>query len=200
MPQLFTGLVSEAPVGRLSGILRAASEFSGRGRVVRQRRRGATSLAPVQKGDAVPDFELPDEDGAPRRLSDLAASGPVVLFFYPAAMTPGCTAESCHFRDMKAEFEAAGAQPVGISADPVEKQKRFSDKHSFGFPLLSDPDGAIATLFGVRRRFTRLSPTKRATFLIGSDLCVIDVIQSEVRMNLHADRALQILRSRPAPA
>ena len=105
----------------------------------------------MEKGDLVPDFELPDEDGTPRKLSDLAASGPVVLFFYPAAMTPGCTAESCHFRDMKAEFEAVGAQRVGISADQVEKQKRFSDKHSFDFPLLSDPDGAVATQFGVRR-------------------------------------------------
>jgi peroxiredoxin len=180
-----------------------ATATSGhRGREIRlgQQSRGTASVLPVDKGDTVPDFELPDEEGTPRRLSDLAASGPVVLFFYPAAMTPGCTAESCHFRDMSAEFEAAGAQPVGISADPVEKQKRFTDKHSFGFPLLSDPDGSVATLFGVRRRFTRLSPTKRATFLIGTDLRVIDVIQSEVRMNLHADRALQILRARPAPA
>ena len=153
----------------------------------------------MQKGDLAPDFELPDEDGKPRRLSDLAASGPVVLFFYPAAMTPGCTAESCHFRDMKAEFEAVGAQRVGISADQVEKQKRFSDKHSFDYPLLSDPDGAVATQFGVRRKFTKLSPTKRATFIIGPDLRVIDVIQSEVRMNVHADRALESLKAAARP-
>ena len=150
----------------------------------------------MEKGDLVADFELPDEDGVPRKLSDLAAAGPVVLFFYPAAMTPGCTAESCHFRDMKAEFEAVGAQRVGISADQVEKQKRFSDKHSFDFPLLSDPDGAVATQFGVRRKVHQiLSPTKRATFIIGPDLRVIDVIQSEVRMNVHADRALEILKA-----
>jgi len=127
-------------------------------------------------------------------LSDLAAGGPVVLFFYPAAMTPGCTAESCHFRDMKAEFEAVGARRVGISADAVEKQKRFSDKHSFDYPLLSDPDGAVATQFGVRRRFTMLSPTKRSTFVIGPDLRVIDVIQSEMRFSHHADRALEVLK------
>ena len=149
----------------------------------------------MDTGALAPDFELPDEDGNPRKLSDLAANGPVVLFFYPAAMTPGCTAESCHFRDMKAEFDAVGAQRVGISADQVEKQKRFSDKHSFDYPLLSDPDGAVATQFGVRRRFTKLSPTKRATFVIGPDLRVIDVIQSEVRMNVHADRALEALRA-----
>ncbi|MGH9079793.1 MAG: peroxiredoxin [Acidimicrobiales bacterium] len=152
----------------------------------------------MQPGDQAPDFELPDEDGTARRLSELAASGPVVLFFYPAAMTPGCTAESCHFREMKAEFESAGAQRVGISADQVEKQKRFSDKHSFDYPLLSDPGGAVATQFGVRRRFTALSPTKRTTFVIGSDLKVIDVIKSEVRMNVHADRALAALKERSA--
>jgi len=152
----------------------------------------------MREGDVAPDFELPDENGTNRRLSDLLAGGPVVLFFYPAAMTPGCTAESCHFRDLKAEFEAVGAQRVGISADQVEKQKRFSDKHSFDYPLLSDPDGAVATQFGVRRRFTALSPTKRATFVIGTDRTVLAAIQSEVRMNVHADRALEALRARAA--
>ncbi|MDA8149134.1 MAG: peroxiredoxin [Actinomycetota bacterium] len=144
----------------------------------------------MQPGDPAPDFELPDENGTPRRLGDFLANGPVVLFFYPAAMTPGCTAESCHFRDLSAEFEAAGAQRVGISADPVEKQKRFSEKHTFDFPLLSDPDGAVATRYGVRRRFTALSPTKRATFVIAPDGRIASVIQSEVRMHVHADRAL----------
>src|ERR1700731_2021925 len=108
----------------------------------------------MQKGDQAPDFELPDEDGTPRKLSDLAANGPVVLFFYPAAMTPGCTAESCHFRDMKAEFEAVGAQRVGISADPVDKQRQFSEKHSFDYPLLSDSDRTVADMFGVKRGFS----------------------------------------------
>lgn len=144
-------------------------------------------------GDIAPDFELPDENGNPRRLSEMLEEGPVVLFFYPAAMTPGCTAESCHFRDLKAEFDAVGAQRVGISADQVEKQKRFSDKHSFDYPLLSDPDGAVATLYGVRRKFTALSPTKRATFVIGRDQKITAVVQSEVRMNVHADRALAAL-------
>jgi peroxiredoxin Q/BCP len=150
-------------------------------------------------GDVAPDFELPDENGTPRRLSDYLASGPVVLFFYPAAMTPGCTAESCHFRDLAAEFDAVGAQRLGISADAVEKQKQFSDKHSFDYPLLSDPDGAVATQFGVRRRLTMISPTKRATFVIDTDRKVLAVIASEVRMNVHADRALEVLKDR-APA
>jgi thioredoxin-dependent peroxiredoxin len=153
----------------------------------------------MKAGDVVEDFELPDETGTPRKLSELLANGPVVLFFYPAAMTLGCTAESCHFRDMKAEFDAVGAQLVGISADQVEKQKRFSDKHSFDYPLLSDPDGAVATQFGVRRRFTMISPTKRTTFVIGTDLRIIEVIQSEIRMSVHADRALEALKA-GAPA
>jgi thioredoxin-dependent peroxiredoxin len=152
----------------------------------------------MREGDVAPDFELPDENGTLRRLSDFVASGPVVLFFYPAAMTPGCTAESCHFRDLKSEFDALGAQRIGISADQVEKQKRFSDKHSFDYPLLSDPEGAVATQYGVRRRFTALSPTKRATFVIGGDQKVIAVVQSEVRMNLHADRALAALQKLPS--
>jgi peroxiredoxin Q/BCP len=92
----------------------------------------------MDKGDAVADFELPDQTGTPRRLSKLLEDGPVVLFFYPAAMTYGCTKESCHFRDLKAEFDAVGAQRVGISGDTVEKQKRFADKHEFDYPLLSD--------------------------------------------------------------
>ncbi len=156
------------------------------------------SLAGMERGDVAPDFELPDEDGTPRRLSDLAAGGPVVLFFYPAAMTPGCTAESCHFRDLAGEFAAVGAQRVGISADSVDKQKRFSDKHTFDYPLLSDPDGAVATQFGVRRKVTILTPTKRATFVIGPDLRILEVIRSEVRMNVHADKALEVLRAAAA--
>ena len=102
----------------------------------------------MQLGDVVDDFELPDETGTPRRLGDLLAAGPLVLFFYPAAMTAGCTKESCHFRDLKREFAEVGAQRVGISADPVGKQREFSDKHSFDFPLLSDPDRTVASAAG----------------------------------------------------
>ena len=149
----------------------------------------------MDAGDTAPDFELPDETGRPRRLSELLAAGPVVLFFYPGAMTYGCTRESCHFRDLAAEFAAAGGQPVGISADPVTKQRKFSDKHGFDFPLLSDADGAVATAFGVRRGFA-LMPTRRTTFVIGQDRRVIEVIRSEVRFGHHADRALEVLRSR----
>ena len=153
----------------------------------------------LAKGDLVDDFELPDETGTPRKLSDFLASGPVVLFFYPAAMTAGCTAESCHFRDLAKEFADAGAVRVGISRDSVSKQKQFADKHGFGYPLLSDPDGTIARRFGVRRGLA-LGPlvTKRMTFVIGTDRRVLDVIHSEVSMDAHADRALAALRANAA--
>jgi peroxiredoxin Q/BCP len=147
-------------------------------------------------GDVVADFELPDQTGTPHSLSGFLESGPVVLFFYPKAMTSGCTKESCHFRDLEAEFKALGAQPVGISHDKVEKQKQFADKHDFGFPLLSDSDGTVANLFGVPRGLLGLSPTKRTTFVIDTDRKVLDVIKSEFQMNSHADKALDLLRSR----
>jgi peroxiredoxin Q/BCP len=151
----------------------------------------------VNKGDKVDDFELPDQTGTPRKLSDLLASGPVVLFFYPAAMTYGCTKESCHFRDLKAEFEAVGAQRVGISADTVEKQLQFADKHGFDYPLLSDPDRKVAAMFGVARKVSLLA-VKRTTFVIDTDRTILAVIHSEVSMNQHADKALDTLRARGA--
>ncbi|MFJ9963203.1 peroxiredoxin [Streptomyces avermitilis] len=148
----------------------------------------------VEVGDKVEDFALPDETGTPRQLSDLVADGPVVLFFYPAALTPGCTAEACHFRDLAGEFAAAGARPVGISGDPVERQQEFVGQHTLGFPLLSDEDGTIRERFGVKRGFS-LAPTKRVTFVIAEDRTVLEVVRSELRMSAHADRALAALRA-----
>ncbi|WP_305038688.1 MULTISPECIES: peroxiredoxin [unclassified Frankia] len=146
----------------------------------------------LRVGDTAPDFELPDETNTPRKLSTLLADGPVVLFFYPAAMTKGCTAESCHFRDLAAEFAKAGAQRIGISTDTVAKQKEFSDKHSFDYPLLSDADGTVSKEFGVKRSLDLLR-VKRATFVIGTDRVIIEVINSELNMNTHADKALAAL-------
>jgi peroxiredoxin Q/BCP len=126
----------------------------------------------------------------------MLSDGPVVLFFYPAAMTPGCTKEACHFRDLGAEFAAAGVQRVGISADDVAKQREFSDKHGFDYPLLADTEGTVATTFGVRRGKLgqRIgAPTKRWTFAIGKDSKVVAAIHSEVNMETHADQALKAL-------
>jgi peroxiredoxin Q/BCP len=147
----------------------------------------------MRPGDLVPDFELLDEEDTPRTLGGLLADGPVVLFFYPAAMSTGCTAESCHFRDLGKEFTEVGARPVGVSPDAVGRQKEFSAAHGLGFPLLSDPDGAVASLFGVRRSFGPMK-TRRKTFVIGTDRRLLEVISSELRMGVHADRALDVLR------
>jgi peroxiredoxin Q/BCP len=151
----------------------------------------------LRTGETVPDFELPDQTGTPRKLSELLASGPIVLFFYPAAMTYGCTKESCHFRDLKGEFATVGAQPVGISADQVEKQKQFDEKESLGLPLLSDPDRAVADQLGVKRAVSLLK-VKRTTFVIDTDRTILDVIHSETSMNSHADKALAVLKARRA--
>ncbi len=151
----------------------------------------------MRTGDVVPDFELPDQTGTPRTLSGFLANGPVVLFFYPAAMTYGCTKESCHFRDLAAEFAAVGAQPVGISADSIEKQKQFDEKETLGFPLLSDPDRAVAAQMGAKRSAGFL-PNKRMTFVIDTDRKLLDVIHSEVSMGSHADKALALLKARSA--
>jgi peroxiredoxin Q/BCP len=149
----------------------------------------------LRVGDTAPDFELPDETGTSRSLTGLLQDGPVVLFFYPAAMSLGCTRESCHFRDLAGEFAAAGGQRVGISADSVDKQKRFADKHSFGYPLLSDTDRRVADAYGVKRGFGPI-PVKRATFVIDTDRKLLAVINNEINMNKHADAALEALRAR----
>ena len=139
----------------------------------------------MKTGDRVPEFELPDQTGTVRSLSSLLADGPIVLFFYPAAMTPGCTKEACHFRDLADEFDA------------VAKQAKFSDSQRFDYPLLSDTDGRVAEIFGVKRGLLgKFLPVKRTTFVIGTDRTVLEVISSEINMDTHADKALSTLRAR----
>lgn len=148
----------------------------------------------MNEHDLAYDFTLLDQDGEARTLSTLLESGPVVLFFYPAAMSPGCTKESCHFRDLKREFEALGAQPVGISMDSVERQGEFAAKHGLDFLVLSDENGDVARHYGVKRSLSFLK-VKRATFVIGRDRRIREIISSEVSMVTHADRALAALRA-----
>jgi thioredoxin-dependent peroxiredoxin len=147
----------------------------------------------LKRGDRAPDFTLPDHRGMPQTLSALLANGPVVLFFYPQANTPGCTVQACHFRDLAGEFEAVGAQIVGISRDTVEAQAAFADKRGFGYPLLADTDRAVAALYGVKGGLLGLSPVKRATFVIGQDGVLLGSYASETNMNAHADKALAAL-------
>ncbi|SDL38588.1 peroxiredoxin Q/BCP [Lentzea albidocapillata subsp. violacea] len=151
----------------------------------------------MKQGDIAPDFTLPDDTGTPRTLSSFLASGPVVLFFYPAAMSGGCTTESCHFRDLAEEFGEVGAHRIGISPDAVGAQHRFSTAHGFDYPLLSDVDGAVARQFGAWRRFSPLH-AKRRTFVIGTGREILAVIKGELKFNAHADLALEVLRERAA--
>lgn len=148
----------------------------------------------MRQGDTAPDFEAVTQHGERVRLDDYLAKGPVVLFFYPKAMTRGCTAESCHFRDLAAEFAEAGAARLGISADPVDRQAAFADKEGLDYPLLSDPDRSIARAFGVKRPGPLFN--RRATFVIDTDRTVLEVIASETNMHTHADAALAALRAR----
>jgi peroxiredoxin Q/BCP len=110
-------------------------------------------------------------------------------------MSAGCTVEACHFRDVATEFRAAGGQPVGISGDSVQRQAQFSTRHSLGYPLLSDTEGSVRQMFGVKRGFG-ITKTRRATFVVDTDRRVLEIIRSELRMNVHADKALDALKQR----
>ena len=148
----------------------------------------------MKKDDLAYDFTLLDQHGNEQTLSKLLVNGPVVLFFYPAAMSAACTKESCHFRDLKSEFEALGAPRVGISMDSAERQAKFAQKNGFDYPLLADVDGEVARHYDVKRALDLLK-VKRATFVINQDRTIKEVITSEVSMNAHADRALAALRA-----
>jgi thioredoxin-dependent peroxiredoxin len=146
--------------------------------------------------DIIPDLTVTLDDGATTTLSTLADGHHLVVFFYPKAFTGGCTAQACHFRDLGAEFAAVGARRVGISRDDVETQARFSDTHGFDFPLIADPDGAVAKAFGAKRPGP--IPSKRQTIVLGPDLRVGTRIASETNMDVHADDALAYLRAQQA--
>jgi peroxiredoxin Q/BCP len=146
----------------------------------------------VRTGDLAPDFTLSDHRGQSFTLSAAVATGPVVLFFYPAAMSRGCTKESCHFRDLGADFAAHHAQRVGISMDNLTRQSLFADKNALDYPLLADVGGRVASLYGVKRGVD-LFRVRRVTFVIGVDGVIVDVITGELSMDVHADRALRAL-------
>lgn len=102
----------------------------------------------LEPGTPAPDFTLPDQDGTSVSLADLRGRR-TILYFYPAAMTPGCTAQACDFRDSIASLEAAGFQVVGVSRDAPQKLAQFRERDALTFPLLSDEDHAVHSAYGV---------------------------------------------------
>jgi len=101
----------------------------------------------LKAGDEAPPFSLPDQEGRTLSLEDFRG-GKLLLYFYPRAMTSGCTRQSVSVSEALPELERLGVRAVGISPDAPERQKRFDDRHGLGFPLLSDPDGAVARAYG----------------------------------------------------
>jgi peroxiredoxin Q/BCP len=126
----------------------------------------------VEEGQAAPDFELQADDGTTVHLAALRGK-PVVLYFYPADDTPGCTKEACAFRDRKSELTAGGAVVLGVSPDDVASHGKFRDKYSLNFPLLADPGHKVADLYGAWREKNMYGKKsmgiQRSTFLIGAD-------------------------------
>jgi peroxiredoxin Q/BCP len=126
------------------------------------------------EGDLAPDFELPNQDGEPVRLSSLRGRT-VVVYFYPRADTPGCTAQACAIRDRSAEFDEAGALVLGVSPDPVPALRKFADKYGLPFTLLSDEDHAVAEAYGVwvhkpaRGYMKARMGIERSTFVVDPD-------------------------------
>lgn len=104
-------------------------------------------MAKLQPGDPAPDFSLSDQHGQPVRLADFSGRK-LLLFFYPKAMTSGCTKQACSVRDAKSELADLGVAALGLSPDPATQQKKFDDKHGLGFPLLADTDHTVAAAYG----------------------------------------------------
>lgn len=146
-----------------------------------------------QVGDLAPDFTLPAPTG-PVRLSALYAVKTAILYFYPKDFTSGCTVESCAFRDRHREFVEAGAEVVGISRDDVASHARFSAEHRLPFRLLSDLDGSVHDLYGVRSRFGGLV-RDRVTFVIDRSGVVRLAFSSLLGFRGHVDAALKVVRS-----
>jgi peroxiredoxin Q/BCP len=143
-----------------------------------------TRLAP---GDPAPEFTLPDADGKDVSLSDFRGRK-VVVYFYPAAMTPGCTTQACDFRDSLDSLAAAGVTVLGISPDKPEKLAKFRERDRLTFPLLSDPDRATLEAYGAFGEKTmygkKVTGVIRSTFVVDED-GAIEIAQYNVKATGH---------------
>ena len=114
-------------------------------------------------GDEAPSITAPDQNGAQVDLASVYTKGPTLVYFYPKADTPGCTAQACSLRDAFPDFTGGGVQIVGVSGDTVEGQKKFAEKYNLPFILLADSDGAVAKAFGVP---AVMGIAKRQSFIV----------------------------------
>lgn len=141
----------------------------------------------LEAGDTAPAFSLPDADGNTVTLADYRGRK-VIVYFYPAASTPGCTKEACDFRDNLAELNEAGLDVVGISPDKPEKLAKFRDKENLTFPLLSDPDRSVLQAWGAYGEKTMYGKTVqgviRSTFVV-DEKGTIEVAQYNIRATGH---------------
>jgi peroxiredoxin Q/BCP len=143
----------------------------------------------VEEGKPAPDFELESDSGEMVRLSDLRGK-PVVLYFYPKDDTPGCTRQASGIRDSWGEFQRAGAEVFGISADTRASHERFRTKYSLPFTLLADPEHKLAEPYGVGQEGKR--SYERSTFVIDADGNVARILR-RVNPDRHADQVLEAL-------
>ena len=147
----------------------------------------------LQAGDQVPEFSVLDDRGNTQSLSNYLGQK-LVVFFYPKANTPGCTAEACDLRDHYKELQEAGYALLGVSADSQKKQRNFSEKYSFPFPLLADEDKQVIEAFGVwgPKKFMgkEYDGIHRMTFLVDENGVVERVIE-KVKTKAHAAQILE---------
>lgn len=139
----------------------------------------------LSAGSKAPEFVLSDHDGVDVSLSDLLQDGPLIIYFYPADFTPGCTKEACSIRDIHTDIQAVGLNVVGISPQDGESHQKFREQHNLPFKLLSDPDKVAIKMYDVDGPFG--VGVRRATFLINQDRTVKDAIMADVRVARHTE-------------
>lgn len=139
----------------------------------------------LKPGDRAPEFTLPDQDGRDRSLTSLLGDGALILYFYPADFTPGCTAEACTLRDLHADIQRAGLRVVGISPQPPESHRQFRDKYNLPFTLLSDPEKTVIKMYDVDGPLG--IAVRRATFLVDQGRVIQDAVLADFRISRHEE-------------
>ncbi len=137
----------------------------------------------LKPGSIAPEFKVSDSDGKTVTLGSLLRDGPLILYFYPADFTPGCTKEACSIRDIHDDILAAGLRVVGVSPQDAASHERFREQHRLPFRLLCDPDKTIVRLYGVDGPMG--FGVRRVTYLIGQDRKIVDAIQADIRIDKH---------------